>query len=170
MKLILILAMAVGLSLVGLYLWGASLPATRQATITASLPVPSSIVYDVIKDVDSQTLWREDIKSIKRSEKGWEEVLKSGVVTSFELQTLTESDIHFTFKSQAGFEGFWTAKLNAQGNVTDITVTESATTKSPIGRIMSRLFFNPEKFTTAYIETLKAEAMRRYQTKMEMRK
>jgi hypothetical protein len=42
-----------------------------------------------------------------------------------------------------------------------ITATEEVTVKSPLGRILSRLFFNPEEFAAIYLKELCSEAERR---------
>jgi hypothetical protein len=44
---------------------------------------------------------------------------------------------------------------------THIFVTEQATTPAPIGRIMSRLFFDPKAFAHAYLDALVRETTHR---------
>lgn len=45
--------------------------------------------------------------------------------------------------------------------MTALHVSEVATTPSPIGRILSRLVFDPEAFAATYLDELAAEVARR---------
>lgn len=66
------------------------------------------------------------------------------------------------FESTRGYTGQWQADLATTGaGGTRLTVTEQATTPSPLGRVLSRLFFDPEAFAAAYLDELGAETARR---------
>jgi hypothetical protein len=50
----------------------------------------------------------------------------------------------------------WEAVLTPEGESTRIAVLERATVPSPLGRVLARLFFDPEEFATTYLAALKA--------------
>jgi hypothetical protein len=67
------------------------------------------------------------------------------------------------FESTYGYHGQWEGRLvPTPSGGTHIFVTEQATTPAPIGRILARLFFNPEAFAKAYLDALVAETQRRH--------
>ena len=69
-------------------------------------------------------------------------------------QQFREQRIRLRFASQAGFGGTWEANLRAEEGKTIIAIEEKVTISSPLGRIFSRLFFDPQKFATTYLAEL----------------
>ena len=143
-------------------LTGLLLPQTRAATLTRDLTAPPDVVRAVILDAASQPAWRAGVEAVEPGGPGtWTEIRADGERIDFALATDTPDGIGLTFASDRGYTGVWTARIAAEGTGTRLTVTEEATTPSPIGRILARLFFDPEAFAAAYLDDLGAETERR---------
>lgn len=153
---ILILSVAVLLLLVALLLLiGWLLPATREGRAERVIAAPPDRVLAVIADVEAQPEWRE-VGSVTRTAEGWEEVMARGERIAFVAEEMTEARIRLRFSSDAGYTGEWQADLEPVAGGTRIAVVERATVPSPLGRIISRLMFDPGAFATTYLAALKA--------------
>jgi hypothetical protein len=151
----LILSLAVLLSLAALtFLVGWVLPATRQGSAEAVIAAPPDRILAVISDVEAQPEWRA-VRTVTRTAEGWEEVTLRGERIAFVAEELNERRIRLRFASDAGYFGEWEAMLEPAEGGTRIKVVERATVKSPIGRIVSRLMFDPDAFSTMYLAALK---------------
>jgi hypothetical protein len=71
-------------------------------------------------------------------------------------EEIGEERIRLRFASDAGYAGVWEAVLTPEGEGTRIAVVERAEIPAPLGRILARLFFDPETFATMYLAALKA--------------
>jgi hypothetical protein len=163
MKLAAIIAVIFLVALVALALTGYMLPATREGTATRTFDAPSDLVRRTILDIDSQPSWRARVVAIDRSsDDGWTEVAADGERVAFRLLDDVDTKITLEFASSRGYTGRWDADIaaNPTGGTT-LNVREQATTPSPIGRILSRLFFDPEAFAATYLDELAAEVGRR---------
>jgi hypothetical protein len=162
MNLILYGIAAIAFTVGAVFLVGFALPETRSGTLTKEIAAPPRIVRDVLLDVEAQPSWREGIARVEHNGDGWTETTTRGEQVAFRLEEATDEEIRMSFASSYGYHGQWSGRLRAvpQGR-TQLTVTESATTPSPLGRLMSRVFFNPEAFAAAYLEELAREAARR---------
>lgn len=151
----LILSLSVLLSLAALtFLVGWVLPATRQGSAEAVIAAPPDRILAVISDVVSQPEWRE-VGTVTRTAEGWEEVTLRGERIAFVAEEMNERRIRLRFTSDAGHFGQWEAMLEPAEGGTRIKVVERATVKSPIGRIVSRLMFDPKAFSAMYLAALK---------------
>jgi hypothetical protein len=148
------LLLAIGL----LFLTGWLLPATREGRAEAVIPAPPDRILAVIADVEAQPEWRDDVRSVLRDGADWTETTTRGERITFTPVVMTEGAIHLRFTSDAGYSGEWLAKLVPEDAGTRITVTERATVPSPFGRILSRLFFDPDAFATTYLSALAARS------------
>lgn len=163
MKLFLIATLALtGLAVLTLAI-GAALPATRAGTVTRDLQAPMEIVHSTIRDIARQPDWRANIAAIATGPDGtWTEITQSGERITFRLTEVQPTRIALFFESTRGYTGHWQADLaTTDAGGTRLTVTEQATTPSPLGRVLSRLFFDPEAFAAAYLDELGAETARR---------
>lgn len=163
MKLAVIIAASVLLALVLLLLIGYMLPATREGTANRTFDAPSDLVRRTILDINSQPAWRARVVAIDgSSDEGWTEVTADGERVAFRLLDDVDTKITLEFASSRGYTGRWDADIaaNPSGGTT-LNVREQATTPSPIGRILSRLFFDPEAFAATYLDELAAEVARR---------
>lgn len=163
MKLAAVIAALFLLAFVALLLTGYMLPATREGTATRTFDAPSDLVRRTILDIDSQPAWRARVMAIDRSSgDGWTEVTADGERVAFRLVDDVDTKITLEFASNRGYTGRWDADIATDpSGGTRLNVREQATTPSPIGRILSRLFFDPEAFAATYLDELAAEVARR---------
>lgn len=138
------------------FLLGWLLPATREGRAEVVIAAPPAQIVEVIADVEAQVAWREGISSVERSADGWVEVTERGERISFVTEEMGEARIRLRFASDAGYSGSWEAVLTPEAEGTRIAVVERAEIPSPLGRILARLFFDPEAFATTYLVALKA--------------
>jgi hypothetical protein len=88
--------------------------------------------------------------------------MRQGAETTFTLEDANQRFVSMTFVSNQGYYGKWSAEFTELSETrTMITATEEVTVKSPLGRILSRLFFNPEEFAAIYLKELCSEAEKR---------
>jgi hypothetical protein len=152
---ILILTVAAMALLAGvIFLVGWMLPATREGRAEIVIAAPPDRVLAVIADVEAQPEWR-DVAKVIRTADGWEEVTPRGETITFVAEAMTEARIMLRFTSDAGYSGTWEAVLGPVAGGTRIVVLERATVPSPLGRILSRLLFDPGDFATMYLAALK---------------
>jgi hypothetical protein len=145
---ILILSPAAVLTLAALiFLSGWLMPATREGRAETVILAPPDRILAVIADVEAQTDWRS-VGRATRTTGGWEEVTPRGERIVFVADEMTETRIRLRFASDAGHTGAWEAVLEPAEGGTRIAVVERATIPSPIGRIISRLMFDPGDFAT----------------------
>ena len=137
-------------------LMGWLLPATREGRAEVVIAAPASRIVAVIADVEAQTDWREGIATVERTAEGWVEVTARGERIAFAAEEMGEARVRLRFASDAGYSGEWEAVLTPEGTGTRIAVVERAVVPSPLGRILARLFFDPEAFATTYLAALKA--------------
>ena len=132
------------------------LPAAREGRAEVVIDAPSVAVVAVIADVEAQGEWRAGITAVERTAEGWVEVTARGERISFVAEEMGEARVRLRFTSDAGYSGTWEAVLVPDGAETRVSVVERAVVPSPIGRILARLFFDPEEFATTYLAALKA--------------
>jgi hypothetical protein len=137
------------------FLLGWALPATREGRAEVVIDAPPAQVVAVIADVEAQTEWRQGISAIERTPEGWVEVTARGERIRFVTEEMGEERIRLRFASDAGYSGLWEAVLTPEAEGTRIAVVELAEIPSPLGRILARLFFDPEAFATMYLAALK---------------
>jgi hypothetical protein len=140
---------------------GFALPSTRQGTLERVLPAPPALTLETLLDVESQPAWRRGIVSVERTAEGWIEKTDEGETISFRVTQQRPDRVEMAFESSRGYHGSWQGVLTEQDGGTLLRVTETATTPSPVGRILSRLFFDPEAYARAYMDALEAEMARR---------
>jgi hypothetical protein len=140
---------------------GFALPATRQGSSERLLPAPPERVAATLLDVESQPRWRPGIVAVERTDDGWAETTDRGEVIVFRLGSNEADRIQLRFESSRGYHGTWVGELVERDGATYLQVTETASTPSPLGRILSRLFFDPETYAKTYLDALEAEVKRR---------
>ena len=138
------------------FLLGRALPAAREGRAEAVIAAPPARIVAVIADVEAQTAWRQGVSAVERIPEGWVEVTARDERIRFVSEEMGEARIRLRFASDAGYSGVWEAVLTPEGEGTRIAVVERAEIPSPIGRILARLFFDPEEFATTYLAALKA--------------
>lgn len=138
------------------FLVGWLLPATREGRAEVVIAAEPARIVEVIADFETQVAWREGISRVERSADGWVEVTARGERIRFVSEEMGEAHIRLRFVSDAGYSGSWEAVLTPEAEGTRITVVERAEIPAPLGRILARLFFDPEAFATTYLAELKA--------------
>ena len=163
MKTIARVALAVALVGFGLLILGYSLPATREGAASRVIAANPERVRQTILDVESQPAWRPRVAAVARaSAEEWTETAVDGEVITFRRQPSDDGSVHLEFESARGYQGEWRGRfLPAADGATVLDVVESATTSSPVGRILSRLFFDPAAFAAAYLDDVAREVARR---------
>lgn len=142
---------------------GLVMPATRIGKVDRVVAATPAQLASVILDKHSQPAWRTDLAKVEmKTANTWTETTQRGEVITFELTRREANLIHMRFESSYGYHGQWEGRLVPTPNGgTHIFMTEQATTPSPIGRILARLFFNPQAFANAYLDALVQETKRR---------
>jgi hypothetical protein len=135
---------------------GWALPASREGRAEVVIVATPAQIVEVIADVEAQTEWRQGISAVERTGEGWVEVTARGERISFVTEERGEAGIRLRFASDGGYSGVWEAVLAPDAGGTRIAVVERAEIPSPLGRILARLFFDPEAFATMYLAALKA--------------
>ena len=135
---------------------GWALPASREGRAEVVVAATPAQIVEVIADVEAQTEWRQGISDVERTAEGWVEVTARGERISFVTEERGEAGIRLRFASDGGYSGVWEAVLVPDAGGTRIAVVERAEIPSPLGRVVARLFFDPEAFATTYLTALKA--------------
>lgn len=135
---------------------GLALPAVREGRAEVVIAAAPARILAVIADVEAQTEWRQGILAVERTAEGWVEVTARGERISFVAEVMGEARIRLRFASDAGYSGVWEAELSPDAGGTRIAVVERAEIPSLPGRILARLFFDPEAFATMYLAALRA--------------
>ena len=148
-----------GLLLVGtVFAVGWLLPPGREGRAEVVIDAAPKRVLEVIQAVESQPEWRAGIATVMPGPDGWVEVTARGERITFVAEQADESQVRLRFSSDAGYAGTWEATLTPEGKGTRIAVVERAEVPSPPGRILARIFFDPDAFATAYLAALKARS------------
>jgi hypothetical protein len=135
---------------------GWALPASREGRAEVVIVATPAQIVEVIADVEAQTEWRQGISAVERTAEGWVEVTARGERISFVTEERGEAGIRLRFASDGGYSGVWEAVLVPDAGGTRIAVVERAEIPSPLGRVVARLFFDPEAYATTYLTALKA--------------
>ena len=135
---------------------GWALPASREGRAEVVIAATPAQIVEVIADVEAQTEWRQGISAVERTAEGWVEVTARGERISFVTEERGEAGIRLRFASDGGYSGVWEAVLVPDAGGTRIAVVERAEIPSPLGRVVARLFFDPEAYATTYLTALKA--------------
>ena len=164
MKFLLYALIAFTTTAIGVYLYGYSLEPARSGTAANDCSAPARVLLATILDVESQPNWRKKVASVQRTGEAssWVEKTPQHEEITFKLLDANQRFVSMSFVSNQGYYGKWRADLTEHSaKRTMITATEEVTVKSPFGRVVSQLFFNPEGFAASYLTDLCSEAERR---------
>jgi hypothetical protein len=154
----------IGVAVALVLIWGTTLPVNRQGSATRLIAAPAALVMAVLKDVSSQPGWRPDVRRIEMStgsHQAWTEHKADGDAIQFWVNKQSPNEWHLGFESPRGYSGQWSGWTLETPQGTQINVTEDVKVPSLMGRILSRWFFDPEKFSQAYLQALETEVQRR---------
>ncbi|MFN0181283.1 MAG: SRPBCC family protein [Gemmatimonadales bacterium] len=142
-------------SLVGMFL-----PRDHVARMTISLKSPPERVWALVSDLGGTARWRSEIVKVDVVEGSgktvrFAETTKQGQVT-FEVESQVAPRRQVTRIVDEGepFGGTWTWELAPEGGGTRLTLVEAGFIKSPLFRVMAKLFFEPSETIDAYLRAL----------------
>lgn len=164
MKILLYVLILFAATFVGVYVFGYTLEPVRSGTSSNECEAPAKDVLATMLDVESQPKWRKGLASVQRTNEssGWVEKTQQGEEITFSLIDANDRSVSMSFVSDRGYSGKWGAELVQQSSTrTNITVKEEVTVESPIGRVISRILFNPEEFASTYLTELCAATRNR---------
>ncbi|MFY8043115.1 MAG: hypothetical protein ACOVOD_09325 [Rhodoferax sp.] len=164
MKILLYVLILFAATFVGVYIFGYTLEPVRSGTSSKECEAPAKEVLATMLDVESQPKWRKGLASVQRTNESsaWVEKTQQGEEITFILIDANDRSVSMSFVSDRGYSGKWSAELVQQSSTrTNITVNEEVTVESPIGRVISRILFNPEEFASTYLTELCSETRNR---------
>jgi hypothetical protein len=135
---------------------GYLLPATRTGRAERIFSASAEAIVAAITDVERQTEWRTDVRSIEMDGGSWIETNSAGERIRFAWTEQSADRLALRFSSDLGYSGEWRAYLAPAPGGTKLSVEEQATITSPVGRLLARLFFDPAGFSNRYLDALEA--------------
>ncbi|MBL8020880.1 MAG: SRPBCC domain-containing protein [Leptospirales bacterium] len=161
----LVLGIVIGIfiiAILGLYLYGRSLPADHTASVSREYPVSRSLVWKLITTYPEIPTWWPDVKSIET------ETRPDGTVVSWNLDShgnripfITAEEI-FEKKlvrkiasDDLPFGGTWTFELESTGpSQTRLSIREDGFVKPPLFRAMGQLFIGQDTTLKSFASAL----------------
>jgi uncharacterized protein YndB with AHSA1/START domain len=157
-----VLAIGAGFGLVGLWLWGESLPEEHTATIRARIPADSDRVWALVSDPTRRPEWVEHVVKVVEGEvdgvHAWRQVDPGGDRFDFRV---VEADrpvlvIATARTEDLGMEARWTWTVEPADGATDVTLTEVGAVTNPLFRAMWRLRRGPYVVIESDLRSLSA--------------
>lgn len=145
------------LSGLALVVVGVSLPTTTRSEREALLQAPVPTVFATVTDVADQARWRSDVERVEVAADGltWRETTESGAHIVFRLIESKPNEAYvIEYESPQGFKGRWTGRFVPAGDATRLTMTETVTIASPLGRVIGRLVAPPGAHMERYLTDL----------------
>lgn len=149
--------------LILLFIIGLLLPDERTATSECYYNASPEKVYNVLTN-NTDYGYRSDLKEIviieeKDGVEVWDEVAKNGSVIRFRTARKVPYSLYeFDIIKGNGFTGHWKAELKETSTGgTHYISTETIRMKNPFLKVISRLFFNIEKFMQTYQNDLRVK-------------
>lgn len=140
---------------------GFLLPIEVTASRTAELKASPAIVFQTVTDVEKQTSWRKDVKTVKAqpNRDSWTEETIDGVLIEFKARRKEPPHrFEIEFVSNQGFSGSWVGIFTESPKGTIVQITETVKIPNPIFRVISRAFNLTDKLVDTYLSQLKASA------------
>lgn len=140
---------------------GFLLPARTTATRIITLKQSPDAVFDALADVQKMPEWNRHMKKVEILEpidgkEATKQTFKDGMtmtIVTAESQPPNHL-VRATYDVKGGsFVGVWTYKISRTPEGSDVALTENATFKSPIFRVMVR-FFGPTKYMDEHLVDL----------------
>lgn len=149
-------ALFIAMALIGLFV-----SREHRATSTISLKQPIDTVWKVVRDIGGGPTWWTAIKRVERlPDRGgrevWRQKMSGFDVPIIVLESTAPRKLvtQIDPKARAAFGGTWTYELAADGNGTDVSVTEVGWIGNPIFRFMSRFLFGYYGSLDNYLKAL----------------
>jgi uncharacterized protein YndB with AHSA1/START domain len=154
MKKLLIAFGAIFFLIACIWIYGASLPANEKVAVSKEIKAPPDEIWAVMTDWAAQPEWRDDVKSVKVIDRQtFIEYPKRGPEIHFKVARLEPS--RFLELTLTGpFSGTYQVTLSEKDGITHVEEVYSLHYPSPVGRILSKLFFDIEAFAEDYLSKL----------------
>jgi Polyketide cyclase / dehydrase and lipid transport len=159
MKWILItIALLIAISLL-IYLIGYLMPVKHTATISHHFSNPPSEIWKTVTSFGEYTTWRKDVKKVEAMDnQNWNELSSHGDNVHYSMEKIEEEKRLVTriMSKDLPYGGFWTFELKADGNGTQLQITESGEVYNPLFRFMSKYIFGHDGTLKNYIKNLES--------------
>jgi len=153
---------AVAVAWVGLYAYGASLPADRVTERSVVTPAPIEAVWAWVGDLSRRPAWHPDVRAIAHVEDRdghavWREVDRRGdrfdwlVVQSDPPRRLV---LEAADPEQLGMNARWTWDLAEQGAGTRVTLHEQSRIDNPVWRATAVLRYGADEMVNEELDAL----------------
>ncbi|GGJ95757.1 SRPBCC family protein [Parabacteroides faecis] len=146
-----------------IFIIGLLLPNERTATSECYYNASPEKVYNALTN-NADYGYRSDLEEIVIIEENdgievWDEIAKNGSVIRFRTAHKKPYSLYeFDIVRGNGFTGHWKGELKATSTGgTHFTSTETIRMKNPFLKVLSRLFFNLEKFMHTYQNDLRVK-------------
>ncbi len=160
MKALLVVVSSIVVLLALFFVWGATLPTTKSLSKTVQINAPVEIVWKTMSDWEGQVKWRREVKSVEiLDEKTFKEFPTNGPAVEFEIVRLETNKI-IELEMSGPFTGDYLAEFSKNDGITTIHISETIIQDSIIGKILSKLFFDLDKFVATYFHQLKMQVER----------
>ncbi|MCJ8323552.1 MAG: SRPBCC family protein [Rhizobiales bacterium] len=158
----LLIGLGVFIAIIGLiFLVAALLPVNHMASRTILLKAPTDVVWHKLTDFANMAKWRRDIVrvSANKNVKGdeiWQEYENEKSFMAFKTLELIEAKklVRQVVGENLLFGGRWTFDLVAQGNQTQLTITEHGEVYNLIFRFVGKFIIGHHATMDKYIEDL----------------
>ena len=159
MKIITIVAIILLISVVTIYLWGKSLPESKNLKAKKKINAPMDKVWTIMTDWSAQPTWREDLKKVEiLDDRNFIEHPKHGGLITFKVINAQRPN-HLKLRlSGSSFQGTYMIRLFDNNGATEIEETYSLIYPSILGKILVKIFFNLEEFANSYLDKLAKQA------------
>ena len=140
------------------FLWGRTIPSQHEVMVEEKINAPIDTVWNIMTDWKNQTLWRSEVGKIDIiSPTKFIEHPKQGPAITFEVLKLQRPH-SFELSMSGSIQGSYIATLSFSEGMTTVIAKETVINNSVINRLVSKLFFDLEKFAKTYLLQLKTQS------------
>lgn len=138
---------------------GLFIPKQKEYLKTADLKSSPESVFQIVTDVENQTLWRNDVQEIKVIDQNtWTEVPKKGTPITFRTKRKIQNQLfEIEIIEPKSFQGYWIGTFEQSPMGTKVVFKEVVIIENPFFRVMSSIFVDLNKTMDVYLSNLKAK-------------
>ncbi|MBZ0263138.1 hypothetical protein K8I28_00595 [bacterium] len=168
-KFILITLLLLAVVLLGVGVWGNSLPASHKTVRIARYNTSGSTIWAMLTTPQDFPIWRSDIESVKMHSETWpmtwEEIDKKGGSIIYRIQaSYPPRRLEVVIASEnLPFSGGWTYELQEEKEGVLLKVTEDGTISNPFVRCIWHFFMDPAMTLERYLQDLSENLGQDYQ-------
>lgn len=147
MKWVLYVIVIIAVLIGAVFLCGYALPATTKVSRSIILEQPPAAVFGALADVRQMAEWNRNTEKIEmlppiEGKEATKQTFKGGMtMTVITAESAPPSHLVRQMIDEGGpFAGSWTYDISPEGNGSRVVLTEVATFKNPLFRVMARLF------------------------------